>query len=121
MNSDYYHPALSESELTGAYEDDFENLLNDGTYAGAAVPLNPSDPNDYDVNAGAYAVLSSGLGDFFAAGEFEGALYGPKERIPETVGTWWVPARLDFAGAEGIIGSFSTFCGEANTCPPLGQ
>ena len=40
---------------------------------------------------------------------------------PNWAGTWWVPARLGFAGAEGIIGSFGTFCGEANTCPPLGQ
>ena len=110
----YYHPALLEADLTGAYEDDWENLRNDGTYAGAAVPLNPTDPSTF-------AELSSGLGDFFGAGEFEGALYGPKARIPETAGTWWVPARLDFAGAEGIVGSFGAFCGEASTCSPIGQ
>ena len=110
----YYHPALLEADLTGAYEDDWENLRNDGTYAGAAVPLNPTNPSTF-------AELSAGIGDFFGAGEFEGALYGPKARIPETAGTWWVPARLDFAGAEGMIGSFGAFCGEADTCSPIGQ
>ena len=110
----YYHPALLEADLTGAHEDDWENLRNDGTYAGAAVPLNPTNPSTF-------AELSAGIGDFFSAGEFEGALYGPKARIPETAGTWWVPARLDFAGAEGIVGSFGAFCGEALTCSPIGQ
>ena len=117
---EYFHPAVNSAEQNTVWENEV-NLRNDGTYAGAAVPLNPSDPNDYDVNAGRYAVLSSGLGDFFGAGEFEGALYGPKARIPETAGTWWVPARLDFAGAEGMIGSFGAFCGEADTCSPIGQ
>ena len=114
VDGQYYHPAQDAAHLTGAEEDDFENLLNDGTYAGAAVPLNPHSRDPV-------AELSAGIGDFFGAGEFEGALYGPKARIPETAGTWWVPARLDFAGAEGIIGSFGAFCTEASTCSPTGQ
>ena len=113
-DGDYFHPTLNPDAQNAPYENDWENLRNDGTYSGIAVPLNPTDPSTF-------AEQPSGIGDFFAAGEFEGALYGPRARIPETAGTWWVPARLDFAGAEGIIGSFGAFCGEADTCSPIGQ
>ena len=112
-DGDYFHPTLNPDAQNAPYENDWENLRNDGTYSGIAVPLNPTDPSTF-------AEQPSGIGDFFAAGEFEGALYGPRARIPETAGTWWVPARLDFAGAEGIIGSFGAFCGEASTCSPIG-
>lgn len=117
-DGEYYHPVLSGDDLTGATEDDWANLRDDGTYSGRAVPLNP---RSYSAGENIAVLPGGGLGDFFAAGEFEGALYGPKAEIPETAGTWWVPARLDFAGAEGMIGSFGAFCGERSTCSPIGE
>lgn len=90
------------------YHDNAENLNNDGTYSGVAVPVSP----EYNTEPG--------IAGFFGGGEFEGALYGRNTRIPETAGTWWVPARLEFSGAEGMIGSFGAFCGEELGCSPLG-
>lgn len=105
---------ISLNALGGYFADgyDLDNLNEDGTYDGAAVPMSPVDENTL-------ATLP-GIAGFFGEGEFEGALYGRKTRIPETAGTWWVPARLEFAGAEGMIGSFGAFCGEQLGCSPAG-
>ncbi len=91
---------------------DVDNLNQDGTYDGAALPVSPIDEDTFET--------LPGIAGFFGAGEFEGALYGRNTRIPETAGTWWVPARLQFEGAEGMIGSFGAFCGEQLGCSPAG-
>lgn len=105
---------ISLNALGGYFVDgyDLDNLNEDGTYDGAAVPMSPVDENTFET--------LPGIAGFFGEGEFEGALYGRKTRIPETAGTWWVPARLEFAGAEGMVGSFGAFCGEALGCSPAG-
>ena len=87
---------------------DVDNLNEDGTYSGAALPVSPIDEDTLET--------LPGIAGFFGAGEFEGALYGRNTHIPETAGTWWVPARLQFEGAEGMIGSFGAFCGERWGC-----
>lgn len=99
------------SDPAESYGYDLENVNNDGTYSGYT---RPESPVDSDFNT------LPGVAGFFGGGEFEGALYGRNTRIPETAGTWWVPARLEFSGAEGMIGSFGAFCGEALGCSPLG-
>lgn len=99
-----------EGYLIDGYDD--LNLNNDGTYDGAALPVSPVDEDTLET--------LPGIAGFFGAGEFEGALYGRNTRIPETAGTWWVPARLQFDGAEGMIGSFGAFCGERLGCSPAG-
>ena len=99
------------SDPAESYGYDLENVNNDGTYSGYT---RPESPVDADFNT------LPGVAGFFGGGEFEGALYGRNTRIPETAGTWWVPARLEFSGAEGMVGSFGAFCGEALGCSPLG-
>ena len=49
----------------------------------------------------------------WAAGEFEGSLYGPLDNL-EAAGTWWVPAATDNTGVEALIGSFGAVCTESS-------
>ena len=54
------------------------------------------------------------MSEFWKAGRFEGAFYGPADGL-EAAGSWWLPpvgAEVTTSGVLGIIGSFGAKCAE---------
>ena len=76
-----------------------------GHFAGTATPGDFIDGRDRGTGGMPPAV--------WAAGEFEGSLYGPLDNL-EAAGTWWVPAAIANTGVEALIGSFGAVCTESS-------
>ena len=68
----------------------------DGSFTGTATP------DDFTEGVVGTSAVPKKV---WAAGEFEGSLYGPLDNL-EAAGTWWVPAATDNRGVEALIGSF---------------
>lgn len=77
----------------------------DGAFAGTATPGDFIDGRDRGSGPPPPAV--------WAAGEFEGGLYGPLDNL-EAAGVWWVPAAWGFRGVEAMVGSFGAVCTESS-------
>lgn len=77
----------------------------DGSYSGTVTP-NATPELEADGDG------MTAMSDRWAAGEFEGAFYGPRSAL-ETAGTWWAPGKPnteDLDDLAGMVGSFGAAC-----------